>query len=37
MNRIIKMEEDEYPISSDYDQAFFNNCITTFYNQDSSQ
>lgn len=30
------MEEEEYPLSSpDHDAAFFNHCLTTFYDQDS--
>jgi hypothetical protein len=34
---IIKLEE-EYPLSSpDYDPAFFNHCLTTFYDQDSNE
>jgi hypothetical protein len=38
MNRIIKLEEEEYPLSSpELDHAFFNHCLTTFYDRDSQQ
>jgi hypothetical protein len=38
MSRSIKMEEEDYPLSSpDYDHAFFNHCLTTFYDQDSDE
>jgi hypothetical protein len=29
------MEEEDYPLN-EYDQAFFNHCITNFYDQDSN-
>lgn len=38
MNRIIKLEEEDYLLSSpEHDHAFFNHCLTTFYDQDSQE
>jgi hypothetical protein len=38
MDHIIKMEDEEYPLSSpSHDHAFFNHCLTTFYDQDSDE
>ncbi len=37
MHRIIKMEEEDYPLHEHYDPALLNHCMTTFHDQDSNQ
>jgi hypothetical protein len=38
LNRTIKLEEEDYPLSErSLENGLFNHCLTTFYNDDSAQ